>query len=65
MLIFLFSFSFKNEQKEKISKSLKGLKRTLEQNLANSNRQKGIKRSEAFKKKLRDYHKSKKNNYGS
>jgi|GEM_PF-3174999 len=53
------------EQKEKISKSLKGLKRTPEQNLANSLRQKGIKRSEEFKQKLRDYHKRKKENYGS
>jgi hypothetical protein len=49
-----------DERKEKISKSLKGLKRTPEQNLANSQRQKGIKRSEEFKQKLIDFNKRKK-----
>ena len=47
------------ECKQKISKANKVLKRTPEQNKANSERQKGIKRSEEFKQKLKDYHKRK------
>lgn len=47
------------ETRQKISKALKGRKMTPEQNKANSERQKGIKRSEEFKQKLRDYYKRK------
>jgi hypothetical protein len=47
------------ETRQKISIALKGRKMTKEQNIANSQRQKGKKRSEEFKQKLRDYYKRK------